>query len=88
MSAETTTAKEMDKLFFSGLASRDSVVVDDAQLRENLLLPILERINHTGRLARCGNSSEDFDDFFGEKFGAFLYKVLNGSGMFNGEMED
>jgi transcription initiation factor TFIID subunit 6 len=88
MSAETTTAKEMDKLFFSGLASRDSVVVDDAQLRENVLLPILEKINHTGRLARCGNSSEDFDDFFGEKFGAFLYKVLNGSGMFNGEMED
>jgi len=88
MSAETTTAKEMDRLFFSGLASRDSVVVDDAQLRENLLLPILVKINHTGRLARCGNDSEDFDDFFGEKFGAFLYKVLNGSGNFKGEMED
>lgn len=88
MSPETMTAKEMDKLLFSGFASSDSVSVGDDQLLENLLLPILAKINHTGRLARCGNSSEDFDDFFGETFGAFLYKVLNGSGLFGrSEME-
>ena len=75
ISAEIVTAKEMDRLVFSGCASSSEGLY---KTNENIMLPILVKIYQKGRLERCGKSVEEFEEFFGERFGSFVYNFIFG----------
>merc|ERR1711972_83831 len=75
ISAEIVTAKEMDRLVFSGCASSNESLY---KTNENIMLPILIKIYQKGRLERCGKSEEEFEEFFGERFGSFVYNFIFG----------
>merc|ERR1712050_829969 len=60
--SETVTARELDKSVFLGCAGGEG----NQFLEDNQLIPILVKIQEKGRLARCGNDEDGFEQFFGE----------------------